>query len=150
MTFLPQVADAEDVLQETNSVLWAKAGKFEPGTSFYAWAKAIARFEILEYSRRSAHISFVLDVDLLDTLSDEYVEVEDVSYREDALKACMNKLPERDQQLLAECCERSITVKEVARKRLRSPGSVYRSLERIRMTLLECVNRTLARDERGL
>ena len=38
LTLLPNVADAQDVLQETSIVLWRRLAEYEPGTDFTAWA----------------------------------------------------------------------------------------------------------------
>jgi len=146
--FLPHLADTEDVLQETNAVLWAKADRFQPGTSFIAWARAIARLEIIEYCRRNKNRALVFDAELLESLTQELEEDPTEEFRYEALQKCIAKLPVGDRQLVANRYEQSMPVKDVADNLKRSAGSVYRSLERIRMTLLECINRTLAAEER--
>ena len=35
--------EADDLFQETSSVLWQKFDQFQPGTDFYAWACRTAR-----------------------------------------------------------------------------------------------------------
>lgn len=147
--FLPRAADAEDVLQETNAILWAKAEQFQPGTSFLAWARAIARYEIVEFCRRSDLHRSVLDPDLFDTLSSELADEPYDDRREDAMRACLAKLSPHDQKLIQERYGLGKPVKEVADSHRRPIGSIYRSLERIRMALLECINRALAAEERG-
>lgn len=39
---------ADDLLQETNAVLWRKAEEFETGTNFVAWAFQIAYYEVMQ------------------------------------------------------------------------------------------------------
>lgn len=146
--FLPHLADTEDVLQETNAVLWAKADRFQAGTSFIAWARAIARLEIIEFCRRNKNRALVFDAELLESLTQELEEDPTEEFRYEALQKCIAKLPVGDRQLVASRYEQSMPVKDVADNLKRSAGSVYRSLERIRMTLLECINRTLAAEER--
>ncbi|NLK41754.1 MAG: RNA polymerase subunit sigma-70, partial [Planctomycetes bacterium] len=34
MTLVPNVSDADDIVQETASVMWTKFGEYEPGTDF--------------------------------------------------------------------------------------------------------------------
>ncbi|PQJ27627.1 hypothetical protein BSZ32_03355 [Rubritalea profundi] len=46
ISLMPGASGAEDVLQETNLVLWEKRAKFEQGTNFRAWVCAIARLEV--------------------------------------------------------------------------------------------------------
>ena len=47
-------ADAEDLLQETASVLWQKFHEFQPGSNFLAWAMSIARFQVRHFRRKEA------------------------------------------------------------------------------------------------
>ena len=53
-TLLPVAADAEDVLQEANMVLWEKFDQYVPGTSFFAWACRVIRFQVLKYREKQA------------------------------------------------------------------------------------------------
>lgn len=45
-------ADAEDLLQETASVLWRKFDEFRPGSNFLAWALQVARFQVMYFRQR--------------------------------------------------------------------------------------------------
>jgi RNA polymerase sigma-70 factor (ECF subfamily) len=47
LTLHPDRSEAQDILQETNVVLWQKIDEFRDGTNFKAWAFRIA------YHRRS-------------------------------------------------------------------------------------------------
>ena len=56
---LGNYADAADVLQRTNLVLWKKAGEFRPGAEFLPWGLTIARYEVLSFLRdgqRDRHV----------------------------------------------------------------------------------------------
>ena len=44
---------AEDLLQETVTIMWEKFDQFEEGTNFAAWAIAIARNKSLEYLKEN-------------------------------------------------------------------------------------------------
>jgi RNA polymerase sigma-70 factor (ECF subfamily) len=144
--FLPRAADAEDVLQETNAVLWAKANQFQRGTSFLSWAKAVARFEIIEHCRQRDRAIF--DTDLIDALSADLPDEDSENRRADAMQSCLEKLPPHDKLLLDERYVHGQTVKEIAESLNRPASSIYRSLERIRTALLECIHRTLAAEDR--
>ena len=43
---------ANDVLQETNIVLWKESKQYVPGTNFKAWAFRIAHFQCMAYRQR--------------------------------------------------------------------------------------------------
>ena len=44
--------EAEEVLQETNVVIWSKSSRFQQGTNFLAWVSQIANFEFLKHRAR--------------------------------------------------------------------------------------------------
>ena len=44
-------ADAADILQECKLALWRMFDRFEPGTDFRAWARAVALHQILNFRR---------------------------------------------------------------------------------------------------
>ena len=65
ISLMPGVDGVDDVLQETNLVLWEKRRTFEPGSNFRAWACAIARFRVMGHRRKLARLGFqLLDDDL--------------------------------------------------------------------------------------
>lgn len=43
VSLMPGSPDVQDVLQDTNVVIWEKMDSFEPGTNFKAWVFTIAR-----------------------------------------------------------------------------------------------------------
>ena len=61
VSLLPDLTDAEDVLQETSVVLWEKFDQFQPGTNFVSWACKIAHFKVLKHFAAYDEISVVWD-----------------------------------------------------------------------------------------
>src|SRR5437867_13314017 len=49
LALVPNGPDADDILQETCSVLWQKFDEFDPATNFAAWALRIARYQVMAY-----------------------------------------------------------------------------------------------------
>jgi len=64
--------------------------------------------------------------------------------RRQALDGCLKKLRADDRSLLVRRYGSGSTVPEIAQQVSRPVKSIYRSLERTRMTLLECIRRHLA------
>jgi RNA polymerase sigma-70 factor (ECF subfamily) len=60
----------------------------------------------------------------------------------------VEKLRQRDRELLDECYRDASGIHEAAHRRGRVPQSVYNSLRRIRRSLYECIARTLAQELR--
>ena len=61
----------EDVLQETNLLLWNKADQFQPGTSFWAWASEVARYQVLTHWKKLGRDRHVFDEVLVNELAQE-------------------------------------------------------------------------------
>ncbi len=150
LALLANPADAEDVFQEINLVLWRKFGEFEPGTNFFAWACQIARYKVLQYRQQQARDAMVLDLQVLEQLSAEASEAsEQLELQRAALAKCLGQLRPHDRQLIELRYAPGATGRSVAEALGRPANSVYLSLSRIRRALLACVSRRLAADERG-
>lgn len=148
ITFLPRVEDAEDILQSVNTVLWEKAAEFEPETNFLAWARRIAYYEILTFRRKAASKRLMFDTELVSLLSEEMPEHDTIDLRRRALGGCIRKLRCPDREVLTLRYEDAQSVPSIAEELGRPVKSIYRSLERIRMALLDCIDRTLAAEGR--
>jgi len=136
--------DAEEVLQETNLIIWSKYHQFDIATNFFAWAAQIATYEILKHRQRQRRDKL--------RFSDEFVEAvsRDVQERSDeferrrmALDLCLQKLRPADRALIQERYRPGNRGKHVASDLGRPANAVYQSLGRIRRTLLECIQRRL-------
>ena len=65
ISLMPGMDGVDDVLQETNIVLWEKRSNYQPGTNFRAWACAIARLEVKTQRRKMLRLGkSLLDEDL--------------------------------------------------------------------------------------
>ena len=140
--------DADDLFQQTSLVLWDKFDLFDPSRSFVGWACGVARYEVLNFlrsrSRNRLYFSDELNLALIEAqenLDEERLEERLATLR---LAGCMNKLRERDKDLLEACYSRSAGVRDVALTRGRSAQSIHNSLRRIRRALFDCVRRSMA------
>jgi RNA polymerase sigma-70 factor (ECF subfamily) len=144
-SLLPRWEDTDEVLQETSLVLWRKFDSFTEGTHFLRWACMVARFEALKYRRGKARDRHVFDEELLQVLADEAVEeVASLDSERRALEQCLQKLGPRERAWVEAVYGSNTQIREVAVHAGRSAGSLYKALHRIRISLLECVNRSLA------
>ena len=151
LSLLPNLQDADDVLQETNIILWRKFDEYRDGTSFLAWASKVAYFEVLKHRRRLARAGrgvVVLDDQVLEQLAADARDNQDqLEHVRDALQGCLKKLSPTDQKLIAFRYGAGAKGRDVAEQLGRPANSVYKSLGRIRAALLECVTRTLRLSE---
>jgi RNA polymerase sigma-70 factor (ECF subfamily) len=141
-------ADAEEILQETNLVLWRKFDQYQPGTDFARWACRIAHFEVLKFRERRAREQRLFSSEFIEALAVESEEsLDELGARREALGRCLSKLRNSDRQLVLRRYREHATTRSVAKALGRSVQGTRKSLHRIRMALLACIERTLAAEE---
>ncbi|NLF09814.1 MAG: sigma-70 family RNA polymerase sigma factor [Pirellulaceae bacterium] len=144
LMLLPNHDAAADVLQETNLVLWRKAGEFAEGTDFGAWACRIAYYQVLASLRDAKRDRLIFDQQLLDTLGAEAETLSgEFEEHRQSLRLCMKRLAERERALLGRRYDAGWSIKRIAGELGQSPGAVATSLYRIRLDLLDCIQKNL-------
>jgi RNA polymerase sigma-70 factor, ECF subfamily len=142
--------DAEDVFQETCIVLWQKFDEFQPGTNFTGWAIRIAQNKAMDFQksrgRRARFFKPELQAVFMADVSAPVVDAAEDGI--DALSNCMARLDDGDRRLVQLCYGDGLPVRDVAGQLGRTPQSVHNSLRRIRMALLDCIERAVRRKER--
>jgi RNA polymerase sigma-70 factor (ECF subfamily) len=140
----------EDVLQEVNLVLWRKAAEFDGRGEFLSWACRIAFLQVLAHRKKLRSSRFVpLDEAILADLSGLATEhVREADARLDALRRCLESLPDDMRRLIASRYRDGGSVEAAAKDAGRPAGSVRVSLHRIRKSLLECIQNRLAGEPR--
>lgn len=152
-TLLARTDDIDEVVQSACMVAWRKLDTFSyakptPDDEFIRWLCTIARYEALAHRRASSSSSLVFDEALVDRLA--AIQIEESSYLEDrhrALLACVQKLRARDREMTRRFYEESASVHELAASFGVGVNAIYKSLTRIRASLLECVRRAMRREE---
>lgn len=142
---VPSPHEAEEILQETNLVIWKKCDQFELGTNFFAWGSRIASYEVLKFRERRRRDKLRFSEKFLEAVSEEVLEQqESLEERRQALQKCLGKLKQNDRELIRLRYASGQNGKVVAETLGRPANSVYQSLGRIRRALLECIQRRLA------
>ena len=145
LSLVPNPVDAEEILQETNLVIWRKVAQFEAGTNFLAWAYQIASLEVLKYRERKHREKLQFSDEFIERVAAETVGISELlESRRQALLMCIGKLRSADRELIEERYSVGENGRSVARKLGRPSNSVYQSLGRIRRTLMECISRRMA------
>ena len=142
---VPNRYDAEDLLQETSVVICEKFHEFEEGTDFVAWACQIAYWRVRYSRQKYARSKVVFNQEIVDAIAHSAVEmIEELDDRHVALATCLQKLPQRDRELLLVRYEPGSGVEEAARRSGRTLQTAYKALARLRKLLLDCVSTKLA------
>lgn len=141
ISLMPGMDGVDDVLQETNLVLWEKRRSFEPGSNFRAWACAIARFKVMGHRRKLAQLGFQLfDNELAEQLATECEATsEEFDQRLRAMEHCLGRLEEKERGLIEHRYFSGTTLDEYAAKCGRPVESLRVSLFRIRVALKKCI-----------
>jgi len=145
LSLVPNVADADEIVQETCLRLWDEFEKYVPGSSFAAWALTVAHYEVLTWRKRASRSKLVFDDSLVELIGRERHVIERTAGpRHEALGECLQELSERNRRLVAECYGADRKIKDVAAKLEKTEASVYKALERVRSALHRCIQRRLS------
>lgn len=144
LSVVPIASDADDIMQETCSVMWQKFSNFKPDMDFVAWAITVARYQILAHLKRKKRSKVHYSDSLMDHLQDQLVQkMPEMDDRLDALKQCVGKLPEDDRRILQMRYESGYTLQNIGAYVSKSTRATYYALLRIHSLLLHCVNRSM-------
>jgi RNA polymerase sigma-70 factor, ECF subfamily len=148
-TMLPHWEDADDVFQETSRVLWQKFDKFDSNTNFFAWARQIARYQVLAFrqSERRSHVKFTdAFLDVVATATDTANERLEAEQR--ALAGCVEMLKPREREIILLRFASGATTKSVAARLNMTTDAIYKAISRVQTILLKCVERVVMDRER--
>ena len=131
---------ANDILQETNLVLWRKSSEYQMGTNFKAWAFRTANFQVMAFRQRKMRDRLVFDDDFMSTLTVEANNFDETyEERQKKLLSCMEKLPERQRDLIQRRYSVGASIKQMAEDLKSTANSLTQALFRARNNLINCV-----------
>lgn len=140
LSLQPDFAEADDVLQEAFLTVTRKAGEFQEGSNFIAWAFTIARFKLLESRRRHGKTAALSD-EVLETLAAAVPEEAFFDARLRALRGCLEGLAPRAQEIVRLRYHGERGPEEIARLLAWTPNAVNVALSKARGWLRDCVQR---------
>lgn len=144
VTLMPGSPDVGDVLQETNLTLWKSRERYEPGSSFIAWAFTIARLEVLHQRDRLKRLGrTVLSCELTNILAQEVPDHFTHDKYLHVLESCMTKLSDTQREIIEARYQPGQSLEIHARLSGRKPSALRVALLRIRTALRECIQKTM-------
>lgn len=132
--------EAEEVVQDTNLVLWEKRAQFDASKEFRPWAFQIARYKVLEHRAQRKRKCVSLSDAVVEELAQKIPQYAEVGgeLMED-LRRCIARLAARDRELLNQRYSASASCDSVAKTFGRPVAWVYKALNRIRQELMDCI-----------
>ncbi|MEY2598249.1 MAG: polymerase sigma factor CnrH [Verrucomicrobiota bacterium] len=141
----PDPCDAEDILQEVFLTITRKASAFTLGTNFLAWARMVARVEVLAARRRrgrhEARLDRMLSAETVAVLAEACPEGWGSERRLSALTGCLEKLAPKARELVRLRYFEERGASQIALDLGRSADAVNVALSKTREKLRECMNR---------
>jgi RNA polymerase sigma-70 factor (ECF subfamily) len=141
LALVPDFNTAQDVLQETFLTITSKAHEFTPETNFLNWARAIARYKVLQAT--SVRRGETLSATAMESLC--AVEIPETDDRRiETLNTCIEKLAPHARRVIELRYQGSHSPPEIARLIGWATKAVNVALSRARSALRDCVARKLA------
>jgi RNA polymerase sigma-70 factor (ECF subfamily) len=141
LAMLGDVDQANEVLQETNLVLWRKSDEFEPGSDFKAWSFRVAHFQVMAFRQRQLRDRLVFSDEVIEQFSrDAAAQDEAYEQRIELLGTCIDSLSERNRDVLCRFYDQGESLDTIAASLKRTANAVGQMLFRIRRSLIQCVS----------
>ena len=139
---------AEDVFQEVLLRALRMRGSFSDAGGVLAWARVTARNLGIDQVRRAGRFGEILSELALDALDARLEETGDARRRRaEAMRVCVEKLPEESRTLLRMRYDEGRKGEELARLLRRSEAAIYKALSRLHVALRKCIDERLAAQE---
>jgi RNA polymerase sigma-70 factor, ECF subfamily len=149
LTLLPNRADADEVFQETGTLLWEKFDQYQPGSNFRSWACRVALNKVRNFRQLRRHRVVLLSDESLDLIEQTTASrSSDLDSQYSLLADCYAKLTPTDRELIDLRYTPGLSVRGVAQQVGRSIDAIYKALARIHRLLFDCVHRALEAEDK--
>lgn len=144
---VPNRDHAEEVFQNTCLKILEKWQDYDSSLPMEPWACGIARNMARKFYERTRRNGQPLSEIVLDTVSEtQHRLAGQIDVHMKKLPECLDKLTDRQRELLEQCYGGRQSIKSVAETSRLSPDVVYKRLERIRRELFECIESAAKRE----
>ena len=137
---VPNVSDAEDIVQQTALALWEKFAAFDSSQPFTPWACRFALNKARQWIERRQRWQALLERGLAEELAQRRQELQpEFERRLKQLETCLEKLPCAQRSLIEAYYYKRTDVEALAESSGRSVAATYKMLQRVRHALQLCV-----------
>jgi len=143
---VPNVSDADDIVQQTAITLWEKFDSYDPERPFTPWACRFALNKTRQWIERRRRWQVLLDNGLAEELAQRREELRpELEVRLSQLEGCLGALPEEQRVLIEGYYFNRDDVEQLASRSGRTVAATYKMLQRIRHSLQVCIEGALER-----
>jgi RNA polymerase sigma-70 factor (ECF subfamily) len=129
---------AEDLLQDIALTLWQSFDQYDAARPFGPWARGVAAHKILNHAVKARPA--VLSAEAIEAVAAAFDRAEaDHSRETEALRYCLEKLPEKSRGLLTQRYQNSRKLAEMASELHSTVDAINKALSRVRAGLQKCV-----------
>ena len=137
---VPNVADAEDIVQQTALSLWEKFDSYDPAQPFTPWACRFALNKTRQWIERRQRWQALLEKGLAEELALRREELRpEIELRLNHLEGCLGQLPEEQRSLVEGYYYRRDGIEKLAENSSRTVAATYKILQRVRQALQVCI-----------
>lgn len=136
-----------DLLQEVNVLLLDKEDEYDPEYDFFPWASMFARFVAKSYLRDQNRSKMRLDDQAINNLlcsSEQYLDGEEYEAQRQMLRSCVEKLPKKHKSIFDLHYAQKLKPSQIAGKLQKKPNAIRQILHRIRLVIIQCVEKAQA------
>jgi RNA polymerase sigma-70 factor (ECF subfamily) len=145
---VPNVVDAEDIVQQTALALWEKFDAYDPAQPFTPWACRFALNKARQWIERRQRWQTLLAGGLAEELTRRREELRPEMERRLAhLEGCLDKLPGEQRALVEGYYYRRAGIEALAGESKRTVETTYKMLQRVRHALQRCVENAAQQEE---
>jgi RNA polymerase sigma-70 factor (ECF subfamily) len=137
---VPNLADADDIVQQTALALWEKFDAYDPAQPFTPWACRFALNKTRQWIERRQRWQALLDQGLAEELARRREELlPELEVRLKHLEGCLGRLPEDQRSIVEGYYFRRDRIEDLAASSGRTVAASYKMLQRIRHALQICI-----------
>jgi RNA polymerase sigma-70 factor (ECF subfamily) len=145
---VPNVADAEDIVQQTALVLWEKFDAYNPDLPFTPWACRFALNKTRQWLERRQRWQALLEGGLAEELAQRREELRpEMDLRLRHLEGCLGRLPDEQRSLVEGYYYRRDGIEQLAANSGRTVAATYKWLQRVRQALQACIENAAKPEE---
>jgi RNA polymerase sigma-70 factor (ECF subfamily) len=139
---VPDAGDAEEIVQQTAVELWKKFDQYDARQPFTPWACRFAINVVKQWVAGRQRWQSLLERGLAEELADRRNQLRpQFESRLSHLDQCLEKLPPEQRGIVESYYFRRQSIDAIAAETRRSVESVYKTLQRVRLVLRQCIER---------